>query len=387
MINKLYIKILFFGLIFCLFDSYVFAGHKNPIHKYKVSLIEFKNPPKWKKKYFPGNILTARLKYLLRREKTVYLLPEKNQSTGSANDPLSGNNINENRLQYSYRGEQNQNLFNNSGLKNFYPSVDNRLHWGRPNYQNRIHKINYVNGQEIFEILPIQDSKNDQKEINPDTMPALEVDPVPWPVRLGGEPLNGTLYEIKGQIITFNPDAESTLIESNLLKNQNYENAELEVIIQVVQKKTGRLINEKKFKTYSNNGSRPFTEDIDTYYDKWNKDNLSSMSLAISDLTNEVVSYLNKLLLKFPFEADIISLKNGEVLINVGKQNGVMVGDKFHVYSVGLGLNDPFIENDLGDIYVKTGIVKVKQVLPRYSRALAIVGKDFMLGDTVRFLK
>jgi len=383
MANKYYIKLLCFGLIFCLHGNYVFAGHKH-----KISLKKFKNPKKWNKAYLPANILTARLKHLLSKEKSVYLLPEVNRSPKKTQGPLSSNKNSENGLQYSYRDPHNKNLLNNSGSNRFYPSIDNGFYEGIPNYQNIKQNINYVNENEVFEILPIQGSMDDQQEVDSNKMPALEVDPVPWPVRMGGEPTNGSLYEIKGQVIKFNPGTDSNLINKNQLsKKQNYEDAELEVMIQVVQKKTGRIIKEKFFKSFSNSGLRPFAVDIDTHYDKWNQDEPSSMSLAISQLTNEMVSYINKLLLNFPLEGDIISLKNGEVLINLGKQNGVKVGDKFHVYSVGLGLNDPFTENDLGDIYVKMGIVKVRQALLGYSRALTIVGKDFFPGDTVRFIE
>ena len=383
MTNKYYIKLLCFGLIFCLHGNYVFAGHKH-----KISLNKFKNPANWNKTYLPANILAARLKHLLSQAQVVILLPEVNKSPNNTQGPLSDDRINENGLQYSYRGQNNNNLLNNAGSKRFYPFIDNGLYKGVPNYQNSKQNINYVNEHRNFKILPIQDSMDNQQEVEPNKMPALEVDPVPWPVRMGGEPTNGTLFEIKGQIIKFNPGTDSNLIDKNdLSKKQNNENAELEVMMQIVQKKTGRIIKEKKFKSFSNSGQRSFAVDMDTHYDKWNQDEPSSMSLAISQLTNEMVSYIKKLLLKFPLEGDIISLKNGEVLINLGKQNGVKVGDKFHVYSVGLGLNDPFTENDLGDIYVKVGVLKVRQILLGYSRALTIVGKDFFPGDTVRFIE
>ena len=213
MANKYYIKLLCFGLIFCLHGNYVFADHKH-----KISLKKFKNPNKWNKAYLPANILTARLKHLLRQEKTVYLLPEVNRSPKKTQGPLSGHKNGENGLQYSYRDQHNKDLLNNSGSNRFYPSIDNGFFEGIPNYQNNKQYINYVNENEVFEILPIQASIDDQQEVDSNKMPALEVDPVPWPVRMGGEPTNGSLYEIKGQVIKFKPSTDSILMNKNHLE-------------------------------------------------------------------------------------------------------------------------------------------------------------------------
>ena len=72
------------------------------------------------------------------------------------------------------------------------------------------------------------------------------------------------------------------------------------------------------------------------------------------------------------------------MLINIGKQNGVEVGDKYRVFSLGLGLNDPLTENDLGDIYVKMGVIQITDSMLGFSRAITIIGKDFMPGNVVR---
>ena len=63
------------------------------------------------------------------------------------------------------------------------------------------------------------------------------------------------------------------------------------------------------------------------------------------------------------------------------------IGDKFRVFSVGLGLNDPLTESDLGDIYVKMGVIQVAESMLGFSRAIIIVGKDFMPGNVVRSFK
>ena len=111
------------------------------------------------------------------------------------------------------------------------------------------------------------------------------------------------------------------------------------------------------------------------------------MGLALSALSDNIASYVNKTILDFALEGDIISVKNKDVLINIGKQNGVEIGDKFRVFSVGLGLNDPLTESDLGDIYVRLGVIQITDIMLGFSRAIIIVGKDFMPGNVVRSFK
>ncbi|GIS85360.1 MAG: hypothetical protein CM1200mP16_16600 [Nitrospina sp.] len=50
------------------------------------------------------------------------------------------------------------------------------------------------------------------------------------------------------------------------------------------------------------------------------------MNLALTLLSKNIVSYVNDRLQGFALEGDIISVKNKDVLINLGKQNGVEVG-------------------------------------------------------------
>ena len=86
----------------------------------------------------------------------------------------------------------------------------------------------------------------------------------------------------------------------------------------------------------------------------------------------------------FPRKSSIQKDENDH-LISV--ENGVEVGDKFRVFSVGLGLNDPLTEGDLGDIYVRLGVIQITDIMLGFSRAIIIVGKDFMPGNVVRSFK
>ena len=377
MINKLYLKFLLIIIFFCFFNGEVFAGNKH-----KILVKDFTDPPKWNKPFSPGKVLAIHLKNQFAQDKENFLIPDKNINSTKVSGSLMENepNMNGSSARSSFLNNPSSTRFNN--LK------DGRFYDGMPNLSNSSPGINYISGRNLMRVLPVQDAIEDKIEKIPSQTPAPEVDPVPWPVRLGTIPQKASLYEVRGQIIKFHPGTnEPSKANSVFLKKQNSENAELEVKILLIQNKTGRVIKEQDFKSVSSSGVRPFSEEIDLHRDKWRNKEPSSMGLALSALSDNIASYVNKTILDFALEGDIISVKNKDVLINIGKQNGVEVGDKFRVFSVGLGLNDPLTESDLGDIYVRLGVIQVTDSMLGFSRAIIIVGKDFMPGNVVRSFK
>ena len=75
-----------------------------------------------------------------------------------------------------------------------------------------------------------------------------------------------------------------------------------------------------------------------------------------------------------------------EILVNIGSENGVRIGDKFKVHAVGLGLHDPITGSDLGDIYVRTGVIQILHAWEGISRARSVGGKNFKTGFLVQSL-
>jgi hypothetical protein len=254
--------------------------------------------------------------------------------------------------------------------------------------------IDYFPRDSLVDVIPIQGpsegmmgSEGILKDV--DKMPsrnAMVHDPVPWPVRLGSMAEKASLFEIIGQVVKFDAgNKDNSMMDSG--KKSDTEEAELEVMLQLVQNKTGRVVYKQKFRAFSNSGQRPFSKDIDLGLDRGDSLDSSSMNLAFSLLTNEMLSFVNNTIFTEPLEGEIIAIKNEDVLINVGRQNGVQVGDRFRVHSVGLKLDDPLTEYDLGDIYVKMGAIQVLESMLGFSRARIIVGKDFMPGNLVRSFK
>ncbi|MBC8282745.1 MAG: hypothetical protein H8E32_02950 [Nitrospinae bacterium] len=389
MTHKIYLKLLVTFTIALFLSGQAFANYKH-----KVVVKEFENPTHWKKSFSPGKFLARHLKKQLEQEGKFHFIKVKDHDAKSMSGSL---------MEGTHEGTKEKmglkkNHMNNSPAMShssktsettrIYPSKNEGYYSEFLNNGNGEPSIRYIGSDDDLRTLPVQDSMMNEMDKMPDKMSMTEVDPVPWPVRLGRMPEKAALYEIRGQVQKFDSGEIATSItKMGSADKKSTENAELEVRVQLVHHKTGRTIHKQNFKAFSNSGLRPFSEEIDIDYDKWSQIESSSMGLALSFLTREMVSYVNEVLLPIPLEGEIIALKNEDVLINIGKQNGVEVGDRFHVYSVGLGLDDPLTENDLGDIYVKMGVIQVMESMLGFSRALTIVGKDFMPGNLVRSLE
>jgi len=345
--NKTLSKLVLAFIILFIFNGQAFAVYKN-----KVVVTEFDDPQVWKESYSPGKILSNNLKRKLIDSGQFHILPEK---------------------------------MNESSMRGKMPS---------PLSMDVEPAIHYIPSDSLVDVIRIQgfpegmmESEGMMKDV--DKIPsrnAIMEDPFPWPVSLGRIAEKASLFEIRGQVVKFDPgNMDAVIMDKG--KTSILEKAELEVMLQFIQNKTGRVVYKHKFRAFSNSGQRPFSEDIDLGLDGADSLESSSMSLAFAFLINEMFSFVKNTISTEPLEGEIIAIKDEDVLINIGRQNGVKVGDKFRVHSVGLQLDDPLTEYDLGDIYVKMGAIQVLESMLGFSRARIIVGKGFIPGNMVRSYK
>jgi hypothetical protein len=345
--NKTLSKLVLAFIILFIFNGQAFAVYKN-----KIVVTEFDDPQVWKESYSPGKILSNNLKQKLIDSGQFHILPEK---------------------------------MNDSSMRGEMPG---------PLSMDVEPAIHYIPSDSLVDVIRIQgfpegmmESEGMMKDV--DKIPsrnAIMEDPFPWPVPLGRIAEKASLFEIRGQVVKFDPgNIDAVIMDKG--KTSILEKAELEVILQFIQNKTGRVVYKHKFRAFSNSGQRPFSEDIDLGLDGGDSLEISSMSLAFAFLINEMFSFVKNTIFTEPLEGEIIAIKNEDVLINIGRKNGVKVGDKFRVHSVGLQLVDPLTEYDLGDIYVKMGAIQVLESMLGFSRARIIVGKDFIPGNMVRSYK
>jgi hypothetical protein len=362
--NKILSKLLLIFIISCFLSVQAFAAYKH-----KVIITEFDDPEGWEESYHPGEILSRHLKQHLMDEGRFHILEI----------PLNGKMPDSVMMNESHEGMRKK-----SKMKEGSDKI-NGSNAGYQSLRDVEPAVRYISNDSFAEILPIQDSMMNDMDKMPARAPMMH-DPVPWPVRLGSMPEKASLFEIRGQVVKFDPGNKNVAMMDKS-KTSNTEQAELEVMLQLVQNKTGRVVYKQKFRTFSNTGRRPFSKELDLNLAREGGLDSSSMNLALSFLTREMLSFVNNTISKDPLEGEIIAIKNEDVLINIGSQNGVRVGDRFRVHSVGLKLNDPLTESDLGDIYVKMGVIQVLESMLGFSKAKIIVGKDFRLGNLVRSFK
>jgi len=89
-----------------------------------------------------------------------------------------------------------------------------------------------------------------------------------------------------------------------------------------------------------------------------------------------------------PWEAKVVMMKDGQVIINGGSETGVKVGEKFVVYRPGEEMVDPDTGESLGTEETKIGEIEVVNNnfggKGKASTCKMVSGRDFQKGDVVR---
>lgn len=344
MINKFCLK--FFILI--LFLS-ILSSPAHSFYKKKLYVGQFQNPVNWEKSYNPGDIVSVLLNQELMQRKQVQLISIPANIDMERDKPEKS-----------------------SDNKNIEPAI----------YKSN--KFDFPETVFIQNTPPVMGKQSM-------TMDQMDDDPL-WPTKLGANPLGASFINVRGSVLKFQPD--KTLADSSLSGGR--ESAELEVHLQLVQNATGRILNERTFKTSSSTGTQPFS--IKNLNAEENRYRSSSMENALNSMKDALAAYILKEVYSVPLEGEIISVKRTEVerkkgqktkieelvLVNLGSVNGIRIGDKFQVNAVGLGINDPNTDNDLGDVFVKVGVIQIMQIWEGTATALSLAGKDYEKGFVVR---
>jgi hypothetical protein len=317
-------------------------------YKKKVSIDQFENPANWNKPYSPGKFLAEMLKLELKRGNRVQLVSDH----GSMSKPMDMHE----------KSSDNYNIepaiYNNTDM--YFPDT--------LSVQMPDHKM----------------GKPMEKMMGP-----------PWPIELGTVSKKPSLLRIKGSVTNFLP---SRPMGSSSLITSDSENAELAVQVQIIHNKTGRLLFEKTFKAFSKLGRQPFTAEMLNMKIRDDIYKPSSINLALGLIQHEIANYITEKVDSVLLEGEIIAVNkkgmnfekikkfkdNEEILVNVGKANGVNIGDLFEVHAMSLALHDPYSGNDLGDIYVKTGVIQIVHAWDGFSKAVSLGGKNFKKGFLIR---
>ena len=386
-------------LFIILIISIFLNGNAFGFYKPKMVVTEFDDPKNWDKPFSPGRAISNRLENELKNKNKFQIIPSGQIRNIGQPKILEPQIMEKPLLRMPKASKKNQEFKNMKDMKN---QSSMNLFLDKPSYQaakNSHHQrsieidpaIYYYGGDSEFNLVQIQSPNNeiiDKQNRMPDESMNIVNNPIPWPANMAKPPLKASIYKIKGQIIKFDVGNFDTSMEiSEKRDTPGPENAELEIKIQLVQNKTGRIVKEKKFRAVSNSGKRPFSEDIDLSSTEILNQKPSSMGLALSSLTKEIVKFVKNTISSYSLEGEIISINKENILINIGQQNGVKVGDRFRVFSLGLSLADPLTNVDLGDIYVKMGVIRIVETMFGFSKGMITTGEEFFQGNLVKSFK
>ena len=404
------LKLIVSLIIFCFAN-----GNALAFYKPKVVVTELSDPKNWDKPFSPGKLISRLLEKKLLDRVRFQIIPAGKignmnhpefPDSSILNKPLSempkSSKMNKEPMKEmekqssmdSLGDEPESRIIKKSHLpfkkyensKNFqlptFPPAGSYAKHERPLIMEPA--IHYYEDDSEFNVIPIQNPDNEMRE---ESM-AISGGAIPWPGQMGNIPEKASLYKIKGQIVKFDPGRTDNSMQISEREEQSgTENAELEIKIQLVQNKTGRIVKKQNFRAFSNSGKRPFSEKVDFSSAEEFNPKPSSMGLALSFVTKEMVAFVNDTISSGYLEGEIISIKNEDVLVNIGRQNGVKVGDRFRVFSLSLNLTDPLTEVDLGDIYVKMGIIRIVETMRGFSKAMIITGEELIPGNLIQSFK
>ena len=354
--NKIWSKI----FIFVFFVPYFLTpSPSHAFYKKKVLIGQFQDPAGWNQPYRPGNIIAELLVQELTREKRFQLVSISENMQGSMDN--HDKTLDKDSMESAIFDSWKMDFPGIISIQGPGPKM------GKPKMDRMDNPMNPL-----------------------------------WPVGMGRLSQKASLTEIRGDIIKFLPDTKKeNSKESESLGSLNRENAELQVHVELVQNKTGRILFEKTFKVISNAGNWPFSFERLNLGNRKGKSRLSSMNYALDYLKREMGSFITDKLDSLMLEGEIIAINKKEImaqkgrknqkgeieeefLVNLGSANGVRIGDLFKVHAVGLGLHDPFTGSDLGDIYVRTGVIQILHAWDGFSKARSLGGKDYKIGFLIR---
>ncbi|MCH8157451.1 MAG: hypothetical protein IID18_06835 [Nitrospinae bacterium] len=193
-------------------------------------------------------------------------------------------------------------------------------------------------------------------------------------------------YRIGGRVMVFEPETDpppEDRTQKEALRHR--EHAEVEVVIDLVNVRTGRSFVKKTFRVTAQEGRTPFDPEKNYLDYEAREFGRSSMGRALQKLALQMQSFIAEVLMDVPLEGNLIRVdkKSQSVLIDLGEANAVQVQDVFTVFSLEPGFTDPLNQADLGDKLTRQGIVKVVEVQDRFAKARITAGLDLTAGDLV----
>ncbi len=194
-------------------------------------------------------------------------------------------------------------------------------------------------------------------------------------------------YLIRGNVLKFDPGEPPTKAQKVFDAPETIkQRAEIAIEIEILSHHAKESLARKRFDAESISGVIPFEFDgtrldfTDAAFQR------TSIGKTLLELNRQISDFITHTLYVLPLEGEVIAvdMENKEILINLGRENGVGFGDDFTVYSVVLNQTDPFSKQDLGGRFTRQGVVRVRQVQARFAIAAIMAGTEFAKGQLVR---
>jgi curli biogenesis system outer membrane secretion channel CsgG len=164
------------------------------------------------------------------------------------------------------------------------------------------------------------------------------------------------------------------------------QSATVAIDCRMVNTSSGEIMSAENIrKEKSSKGLKVDTQKIDFHSEKDFDESL--VGKAARDAVEGVIELIEKNAINIPWQAKVVTEKNGQVFINVGSTSGIRPGDNFFVYRKGEELVDPDTGLSLGSIDSKIGEIKVSNAdlgEGKAAQCSIVGGSGFQRGDFVR---
>ncbi len=164
------------------------------------------------------------------------------------------------------------------------------------------------------------------------------------------------------------------------------QSATVAIDCRMVNTTTGEIVSAENIrKEKSSKGIRVDTRKI--HFKNRKSFDESLVGKAARDAVQGVVKMINKSAPQIPWQAKVVTEKNGLVFVNAGATSGLKTGDRFVIYHKGEELIDPDTGISLGSIDTKIGVIEVMNPNVgegKASQCKIVDGSGFQRGDFVR---
>lgn len=207
-------------------------------------------------------------------------------------------------------------------------------------------------------------------------------------------PKQPTQLILRSRILQFKP-GERQLPKPKLSFDDNTEpepqkklTAEARMVFEVVNGFTGRLFWQETYQYRSMNGEFPIG-DVPASLDPFHPDFYrTAMGQVLDHMTNQILEKLLEFANTLPLEGQIVAMEmeDGEprVFMNIGRKDGVEVGDMFRVFEVSSMYKGPLYGQDLGPWYKQLGAIRILDAQPGFAIGAVRAGEHFSKGQVVR---